>query len=119
LDPVCERVVDRGGDDSWLAFSAFGDCQHGGERAAEELADYAYATDVLGAADTSDCTLREKVLLHPVVSCEHIVHWRRIWVGSAQAIVHLSYGIWQSGAEIRSIRDVVLCIAKQWPSGQE
>jgi hypothetical protein len=119
LDPVCERVVDRSDDYSWLAFSTFSDCQHGGERAAEELSEYTYATDMLGAADTCDRTLREEVLLHPVVSREHIVHWRRIWVGAAQAIVHLSYGVRQSGAEIRSIRDVVLCIAKQWPSGQK
>ena len=74
---------------------------------------------MLGTANACDRTLREEVFLHPVVSCEHIVHWRRIWVGTAQAIVHLSYGIWQSGAEIGSIRDIVLRIAKQWPSGQK
>jgi hypothetical protein len=59
------------------------------------------------------------VLLHPVVACEHIVDWRRIWVGTAQAIVHLSYGVWQSRAQIGSIRNVVHCIAEQRPSGQE
>jgi len=57
--------------------------------------------------------------LHPVVPCEHIVHRSRIWVGVAQAVVHLGYSIWESRAKIGRIGNIVLWVAKQWPSRQE